>query len=240
MYSLYAGLDKAKDQSYMLYRLSQEQLSKVIFPLGELTKQKAREMARNWNLPVAERKESQEICFLHHTDYRDFLRVELGDQYFKAGDIVDVNGNVIGRHKGLINYTIGQRKGIDQKQKNRETEEQKNKTPLYVVGFDLPDNRLIVGDDTDTFRKEMEVTDLHWAKPNNKFQISNIASNVQVKIRSQAKAVDCLIQNLEGKTQNVTANSVRVVFAEKQRAVTPGQSAVFYVGDEVVGGGKIT
>jgi len=256
-HSLLAGVDKSKDQSYMLYRLNQEQLSTIIFPLGELTKKEVREMAKKWDLPVAEQKESQEICFLQNTDYRDFLRRYLPAEYFESGDIVDMGGNVVGRHEGLMNYTVGQRRGIDQQNPNLETlnpnqiqntkskiqndrhirpdRESTYKSPLYVVGFDRSKNRLIVGEDSKIYKKEMIVSNLNWivSEPT---RYSLLATDLSVKIRSQAKLVGCRIANNESQ---ITNHEIKVVFNEPQRAITPGQSAVFYLGDEVIGGGVI-
>ncbi len=247
-YSLLAGVDKSKDQSYMLYRLNQEQLSKVVFPLGELTKKEVRGLAKKWDLPVAEQKESQEICFLQNTDYRDFLRRYLPAEYFESGDIVDMGGNVVGRHEGLMNYTVGQRKNINQTQNLkpktqnvvagslpiRRTTKQ-SKKPLYVVGFDRSKNRLIVGEDSKIYKKEMIVSNLNWivSEPT---RYSLLATDLSVKIRSQAKLVGCRIANNESQ---ITNHEIKVVFNEPQRAITPGQSAVFYLGDEVIGGGVI-
>ncbi len=270
-YKLLVGVDDSKDQSYMLYRLNQDQLAKIIFPLGEMTKKEVRAKAVEWNLPVKEKAESQEICFFGDSDYRKFLRRYLPAEYFKVGDIVDVAGNVVGRHEGLVNYTIGQRKGVDQKLKNRKTEEQKNitkevttptgqgisanKQPMYVIGFDIENNRLIVGENQEIFQEEMIVGNTHWIVPKTT-SYSLLATNCTVKIRSQAKKVSCKIQlenqgtkeqknkkshsglDPESIGQNIE-DSIRVIFDEPQRAVTPGQSAVFYDGDEVLGGGVI-
>ncbi|OQB06225.1 MAG: tRNA-specific 2-thiouridylase MnmA [bacterium ADurb.Bin212] len=255
IYHLLAGFDNSKDQSYMLYRLNQEQLSKVIFPLGELTKKEVRELAKKWDLPVAEKKESQEICFLQNTDYREFLKNEVKDSCIESGDIVDTGGNIVGRHEGLINYTIGQRRGINQQLKNRETKELKNvntvipsdsqvlreaeeslydKKPLYVAGFDRSKNRLIVGEDSEIYKKEMVVSNLSWINVPTHYPLP--ATNLSVKIRSQAKSVGCKIKN---SGLRIKQGTIKVIFDEPQRAVTPGQSAVFFIGDEVIGGGTI-
>lgn len=240
IYHLLAGVDDSKDQSYMLYRLRQDQLSKVIFPLGELTKKKVRVLAKKWGLPVAEQKESQEICFLQNTDYRAFLKDEIGESFFKKGDIVDTRGNIVGRHEGLINYTIGQRKSINQNSKIKNqnySSKSNNIKPLYTVGFDVESNRLIVGENEEIFKKEMVVGNLNWI---NKFRNREIdkSINLKVKIRSQAKRVKCRIINEETTRLN-TDDTKKVIFDEPQRAVTPGQSAVFYSGDKVIGGGTI-
>ena len=223
---LFKGCDDKKDQSYMLYSLSQDQIRKVIFPIGSMAKKEVRALATRWQLPVHEKPESQEICFFGDRDYRTFLRRYLPGKYFKSGDIVDISGKKLGEHEGLINYTIGQRKGIDQKIFSGG-----DKDPLYVVGYDLKKNQLIVGHDEDVYRQEMIVGDLHWIDP--KSNSSKLkAKSLTVKIRYQHPAVECQVKNISNK-------ELRVKFKKPQRATTPGQSAVFYLGDEVVGGGVI-
>jgi len=225
-FHLYKGLDETKDQSYMLYRLNQNQLSKVIFPIGEMEKKDVRELAVKWDLPVKEKPESQEICFFADRDYRAFLKRYLDEKFFASGDIVDKNGRIIGRHDGLLNYTIGQRRLIDQLVSEGEKE------PLYVIGFDKEKNQLIVGIDIDIYKKEMVVGDFRWVDsvPTN-YPLPT--TNLSVKIRYRHPDVEVkTIEQYDNET-------IRVVFEKKQRAITPGQSAVFYVGDEVVGGGII-
>lgn len=243
---LLKGVDDNKDQSYFLYRLNQEQLSRIIFPLGEMTKDETRALAKKWNLPVFEKRESQEICFIKDKDFRQFLRRNIPEKYFKTGNIVNLEGDVLGKHSGLINYTIGQRKGIDQISDNRcqitdnriqitdiSRQTAENKQPLYVVGFNVPKNQLIVGDDSEIYKKEMIVGDLSWI--NSSCQLSVISyQNIKVKIRYRHPAVDCKIKNTDNSKQ------ITVEFSKLQRAITPGQSAVFYLGDEVLGGGIIS
>jgi len=219
-YHLYKGVDGTKDQSYMLYRLNQKQLSHLHFPLGEMTKKEVRAKAVTWDMPVKEKPESQEICFFGDKDYRDFLKRYLDKKYFLEGDIITTDKKVVGKHKGLSNYTIGQRKGVDQNLKL----DKKEKNPLYVVGFDVENNQLIVGDDKDIYKGEMEVSNLNWIT-------SNDMSAVEVKIRYGHDAVKCKIE--------IKNDKVNVIFDKPERAITPGQSAVFYKGDEVIGGGII-
>ncbi|MFA6963308.1 MAG: tRNA 2-thiouridine(34) synthase MnmA [Patescibacteria group bacterium] len=220
-YRLFRGKDKNKDQSYFLWQLGQEQLSKIIFPLGEMTKDRVRALAKEKNLPVYEKVESQEICFVAD-DYREFLKRHLPPEYFESGRIVDQKGYTVGQHEGLVNYTIGQRKGISQSA-SQLASESVNRQPLYVVGFNLEKNELIVGENADTSRSEMIVADAYI----NKFE------DVKVKIRYRAEAVTCTVKSL------IPNSSFLIQFETPQRAVTPGQSAVFYCGDEVVGGGII-
>lgn len=225
-FKLLKGIDETKDQSYMLYSLSQDQLGKIIFPVGGMRKRDVRALAIKWDLSVKEKPESQEICFFGEKDYRSFLKRYLPEKYFKFGDIVDISGKKLGKHEGLINYTIGQRKGIDQKIFSGG-----DKDPLYVVGYNLPQNQLIVGEDKDVYKQEMIVGDLHWI--NSKSDSSKFkAKRLTVKIRYQHSAVECHVKNISNK-------ELRVKFKKPQRAITPGQHAVFYLGDEVVGGGLI-
>ncbi len=245
-YHLLRGVDEHKDQSYFLYRLNQEQLSKIIFPVGEYTKDEVRAMAKKWDLPVHEKKESQEICFVQEKDYREFLRKNIAENYFKSGDIVDLSGNIVGKHDGLINYTVGQRKGIEQT-KGLQISNSKflisnqnpspkiqvpkpgDKSPLYVVGFDVKKNYLIVGEDKDIYKDQMTIKDVHLIRNHESRMMNN--GEIQVKIRYRHEAVPC---------KTIIQNSKFIIqFKEPQRAITPGQSAVFYNGDEVLGGGVI-
>lgn len=223
---LFKGCDDKKDQSYMLYSLSQDQLGKIVFPVGGMRKRDVRALAIKWDLPVKEKPESQEICFFGDRDYRTFLRRYLPGKYFKSGDIVDISGKKLGEHQGLINYTIGQRRGLEQAVWSKEYGDKK---PLYVVAFDVGKNQLIVGEDKDVYSDEMVVTDLNFIH-DSQFIIHN--SNLTVKIRYQHPAVECQVKNISNK-------ELRLKFKKPQRAITPGQSAVFYLGDEVVGGGLI-
>ncbi len=246
-YHLFKGKDELKDQSYFLYRLNQEQLKHILFPVGEYTKDQVRAMAKKWHLPVYNKRESQEICFIHDKDFRDYLKRNISASYFKSGDIVDAKGNVLGRHEGLINYTIGQRKGVDQTQ-NLKVKPQNygnhsvaglsdkqlantNKQPLYVIGFDKRKNRLMVGEDTLVHQTNMIVKNISWTNKNIESGILNSA-DIKIKIRYRHPAVPC--------AASIQHSAVRIQFKEPQRAITPGQSAVFYFGDEVLGGGIIS
>jgi tRNA-uridine 2-sulfurtransferase len=212
-YKLLKGKDSKKDQSYVLYRLTQDQLAHTLFPLGEMTKHKVREKAKELELPVAEKPESQEICFVEDDDYGRFIRAN-APELVKPGDIVDVNGKVVGRHEGIAFYTIGQRKGIGHHRG----------APKYVIGIDPAKNTVIIGDDEDTLKSELVATNLTF--------ISGVAPSEQLvifaKIRYNASEAEATLYT-DG----------RVVFKHPQRAVTPGQSVVFYQGEEVLGGGII-
>ncbi|MCL5410672.1 MAG: tRNA 2-thiouridine(34) synthase MnmA, partial [Patescibacteria group bacterium] len=175
-FHLLKGKDDKKDQSYFLYRLNQDQLKHIIFPVGEFIKEETRALAKKWNLPVHEKKESQEICFIQEKDYRDFLKKNISEGYFKEGDIVDLDDNVVGKHQGLINYTIGQRRGIEQSIGL----EKRNKEPLYAIGFNLEKNRLIVGKDQEVFSDSMSLSDLSWVREEN---LSKILERKKVKVK---------------------------------------------------------
>ncbi len=239
-YHLYGGVDDSKDQSYMLYRLNQKQLSYSHFPLGGMTKKEVRAKAVEWDIPVKEKPESQEICFFGDKDYRHFLKRYLNKSFFKMGKIVTTSGEVVGQHQGLINYTIGQRKGVSQEMTNKisNSKSKKNdnvppqtpydKRALYVVGFDVEKNQLIVGDDKEIYKEGMTVSDVHWISGCHPEQG---AESLEVKIRYQHNSVKCKIE--------LDDNKINVIFDKPQRAITPGQSAVFYSDDEVLGGGTI-
>ncbi len=213
---LLKGIDQRRDQSYFLYSLTQEQLGHTFFPLGNLTKISVKEIAADMKLPVAS-SESREICFIPDNNYSRFLQKNSSSST-KPGVIKDLRGNALGEHRGIINYTIGQRKrlGISAKQ------------PLYVVAIDSETNTVVVGEKREIYSQECIITEVNWTATSG---ISG-AMQVRVKIRylhSEAEAV----LTLEGRGR------VRVKFNEPQMAITPGQSAVFYDGDVVLGGGII-
>jgi len=216
-YRLYKGIDRQKDQSYMLYMLGQEELASVLFPLGELTKQQVREIAAAKKLRVADKKESQEICFIPDNDYRAFLKREY-PQARQPGDIVSASGRKLGRHSGIVNYTVGQRKGLGLT----------TPRPLYVVQLDARRNIVIVGEEGETYSSGLLAGQLHFVSGDAPAEDTEI----QVKIRYRAAAVPAILFP-------PADNRARVIFKEQQKAVTPGQSAVFYRGVEVFGGGLI-
>jgi tRNA-specific 2-thiouridylase len=202
--------DAAKDQSYFLYRLGQDQLATVLFPLGGLTKSRVREMAREADLPVHDRRESQ-----------DFYGGDLGDIVGPgagAGDIVDRDGRLLGRHRGVHHYTVGQRKGLGLA----------GPAPLYVVAIDAARNRLVVGPESETLRRAAVIGDCVWGP----FEAPAGRFEAAVKVRSAARPVAAAVVPLE-------AGRCRIDFAAPVAAVAPGQSAVLYDGDTVLGGGVI-
>lgn len=214
---LLKGVDSRKDQSYVLYVMKQEELSRTIFPLGELTKEKTREIARELGLETATRPESQEICFVGDDKYPDFIK-EFSPESLDPGPIVDTTGKVIGEHRGIAFYTIGQRKrlGIS------------SLKPHYVVRIDRLENTVVVGSKEEAMKKNFRVAALNWIAV--EFLLSPL--RVHVKVRSTMKEVPATITpEKEGR--------VFVEFDEPQWAPAPGQSAVFYDSDMVVGGGVI-
>jgi tRNA-specific 2-thiouridylase len=221
-HQLLRARDDSKDQSYFLWGLTQEQLSRSEFPLGELTKEEVRALARAVNLPVAEKPESMELCFVPKGNYVQFIHAYAAESGTPvsdaAGEIVTQDGEVLGRHNGIHNYTIGQRKGLGFA----------SAKPVYVLALDPQNNRVIVGDDGELRKTEFGVETTNWI---------SIAEPVQpirayVKIRHKHEAAPATIELLPD-------NRARIVFDSPQRAVTPGQAAVFYNGDVVLGGGWI-
>lgn len=216
-FELLKAVDAAKDQSYVLHVLDQERLSHALFPLGDYTKPQVRELARQFALPVADRPESQDLCFLGNGDYRQFLRRNAPD-IVKPGVILDTEGQVIGKHQGLAFYTIGQRKGL-----GVITSE-----PLYVIDKDIHQNALIIGHKDDLGISELIAARMQW--------ISGIAPyepiRSKVKIRYKAQEAWAWVTPIEDK-------SVRIAFDQTLRDITPGQAAVLYDGEVCLGGGII-
>lgn len=217
-YLLLKGEDERKDQSYVLYGLTQEQLAHTLFPLARYTKEEIRAKAAALHLKVADKPESQEICFVPDNNYKNFIRARLGTQAFPPGDFVNLQGEVLGRHRGLPFYTVGQRKGLGLALGY----------PAYVVALDPAQNRVVVGREDEVFQPGL------YAKEHNFIAIPALteAMEVQAKIRYSAVPAAAVITPLAD-------GRVRVIFAKPQRAATPGQAVVYYLGDLVVGGGTI-
>lgn len=216
-YMLRKGADASKDQSYFLYVLTQKQLSRTLFPLGSLTKAEVREIAAQQDLIVARKKESQDICFVPGGDYAGFIRGYTGREY-PSGDFVDRTGNVLGTHKGIINYTIGQRKGLGLALRK----------PAYVLELDTSSNRVILGDNEDLFIRELTVRDFNWVS--SPMPESSIRASARIRYRHHEAPAEIV---------PLSPDTVKIIFDEPQRAVTRGQSAVVYDGDYVIGGGII-
>jgi tRNA-specific 2-thiouridylase len=212
------GRDLKKDQSYFLFSLRQDQLARAIFPLGEKTKCDTREVARHCRLKTADKEESMEICFVPDNDYGNFLRLSNLAQNHR-GEITDVHGNVLGHHDGIEFYTIGQRRGLGIT----------TPKPVYVVELDAENNRVVVGDESALECDEFNATNCNWIS----FDKLTEPTEVIAKIRYNHTGTPA--------TLTPTGNgSARVKLHSAQRAVTPGQAAVFYQDDLVVGGGWIT
>jgi tRNA-specific 2-thiouridylase len=214
---LLKGVDRTKDQSYFLARLTQNQLSQALFPLGTYTKNQVRGMAKAQGLLFLEERESQELCFIRHQSYREFLS-HMGGFESKPGAIVTAGGEVVGTHRGLHAYTVGQRRGIGIP----------GPEPYYVVRLDNEQNRLVVGPESELTEKGCLVARINWigvAAPDGPLA-------VQTRIRYRHRAAGSVVTPL-GKER------ARVAFSHPQCAVTPGQGAVFYQGERVLGGGWI-
>jgi tRNA-specific 2-thiouridylase len=221
-YELLRAKDASKDQTFFLFGLKQEQMSRTDFPLGELDKTAVREIARRATLPVAEKPDSQEICFVPSGSYVKFISAYLGERgetlSEDEGDLVTTSGEVIGRHRGVHNYTVGQRKGLGIAAGK----------PLYVVELDRASNRVIVGDDSELRTNLCEIRDVNWIS----FGKLEEPIRAMVKIRHRHEPAAATVDPVD-------ETNARIIFDEPQRAVTPGQAAVCYSGDVVLGGGWI-
>ena len=215
-YHLYKAIDTKKDQSYFLYRLDQIQLSRIILPLGEMTKNQVRQLADENSLPV-NTAESQDICFLQGEDYHSFLESHFE---FSPGNIVNEQNEVVGRHRGIGRYTIGQRHGLNVA----------SNTPLYVLSIDPADNRVVVGNESSLLKPSVKIKDVHWISGS----WPDVTQSLSARIRYRMADSDISILEQNGQT------SATITFERPVRAVTPGQSAVIYRCDEVLGGGIIT
>jgi len=216
--------DKSKDQTYFLFGLTQEQLSRTLFPLGGMTKPEVRELARKHNLLIAEKPDSQEICFVPGGDYKSFLEAYLTEQGENptraevAGELVTTDGKVIGEHAGVHNFTVGQRKGLGVA----------TGSPLYVIQIKNDTRQVVVGKDKELYSRTLRVHRVNLISMAELIHPTRVA----VKIRHKHQPAPALIES-------AGPDEVRVTFDEPQRAITPGQAAVFYDGDIVVGGGWI-
>ena len=216
-YILKKGVDKTKDQSYVLYSLTQEQLKHSLFPLGSLSKNEVREIALENGFVNAKKKESQDICFVPDGDYAGFIERYLGKTY-PEGDFVDFDGNVLGRHKGLIRYTIGQRKGLGLALPK----------PMYVCKLCTDNNSVMLGDNADLFSNTLDAYDINLIT----------TDKLDSSIRAEAKVR--YSQNAQKATVWQTDdNELHIEFDEPQRAITSGQAVVLYDGETVIGGGTI-
>jgi len=206
-----------KDQTYVLYNLTQDQLSHILMPLGDYNKEQVREIARELDLRTANKPESQEICFVEDNDYGRFISERRGEEV-KPGFFVDTEGNKLGTHRGIAHYTVGQRKGLGIAFGK----------PMYVVEILQDKNLVVLGDEAEVFSRELIASKINFIA----FEQLEGPIEIKAKIRYSAKEAKAMITPIE-------ADKVKVVFEEPQRAITPGQAVVFYQGDILVGGGTI-
>lgn len=216
-YVLKKGVDSKKDQSYVLYTMTQEQLKHTLMPLGDFTKEEVREIAKEKDLPVADKPESQEICFITDETYGEFLRKYIPEGA-KRGPIINREGEVIGEHQGIISYTIGQRKGMGITAKE----------PLYVIAIDKERNTVVAGKERDVYGDELIANNVNYVA----------AAGLKEPIKLNAK-IRYLHQASSALVSPLSKGEVKVKFDKPQWAITPGQAVVFYDGDNVVGGGTI-
>ncbi len=220
IYTLQTGKDREKDQSYFLYHLTQAKLRHILFPVGDLTKTEVFALAKKWGLKTtSDKKESQGTCFFPEREPQDFLTRHLPPSSLKHGEIQTLTGKVVGRHKGLSLYTVGQRRGVDLGGMAE---------PHYVVGFDRTANILVVGTDSETFTKKMRVADLSWVS--GEPPQAELHTAVRIRYRSEPYPATVVFNG----------DLAEVEFDQPVRAITPGQAAVFYDGEIVLGGGTIT
>jgi tRNA-specific 2-thiouridylase len=228
-YQMSRGADHSKDQTYFLFGLKQEQLARTDFPLGGYTKPQVRELARELGLPVAAKPDSQEICFVPNGDYAAFI-----DAYFRErgiapektqGEIRDTNGRVLGEHTGVHHFTVGQRRGLRVAAGE----------PLYVIATEPASQRVIVGRDEDLLRAKLSAKDMNWISIAPGTVTAGAPIRAQVKIRNRHLAAEATVYPIG----NNDATRIEIHFDEPQRAVTPGQAAVLYDGELVLGGGWI-
>ena len=213
-YKLKKAVDISKDQSYFLYSLGQEQLKHLMLPLGELTKGRVREMAGGLELPTSSRRDSQDVCFIPDDDYRKFIAKHIT---LRVGEIVDINGKVLGKHEGLALYTVGQRQGLGLT----------SKEPLYVLELDAENNRVVAGSREQALHNTLIARDLSWVSG----EAPQEPMVITARIRYRAPEVAAELHPGE--------NNAEVRFMQPQMAIAPGQSVVFYRGDIVLGGGVI-
>lgn len=209
--------DKSKDQTYVLYSLTQDQLRRTKMPLADYTKAQIREIAEELKFTNANRPDSQDICFIPDGDYASFIKRNT-DALVQEGDYTDINGNVLGKHKGVIHYTIGQRKGLGIALGK----------PAFVISKDVAENKVVIGDEEHLFSTKVRIKDLNFIP----FETLNGELKVTAKLRYRHKEAPAILRMID-------QNTAELEFSEPQRAAAPGQAAVFYDSDIVIGGGTI-
>ena len=217
-YYIKKGKDEKKDQSYVLYGLKQETLSKTIFPLGKYSKEEIREIAKEAKLPVFDKKDSQDICFIPDGNYVGFIEKYTGKK-FEKGPFVSSDGKLLGTHNGIIGYTVGQRKGLGIAAE----------MPYYVLRKNIEQNSIVLGREEELYSKRFKIRDLNFMP----FETLMSPIKLKVKTRYKQKEKDAILFPIDEKTAEAE-------FIEEQKAITPGQAAVFYDGDILLGGGIIT
>ena len=224
-YLLRKGLDASKDQSYVLYTLTQAQLARILFPLGGLSKPQVRELAGEEGFANANKSESQDICFVPDGDYAAVIRSYAGRE-FPEGDYVDLDGNVIGKHRGIIHYTIGQTRGLGQAFGEKR----------YVCRIDADKNQVVLGRNEDVFAQCAKAVNFNWRSGEAPEGEIRCRARVRYNQKEQWATVRPIKSNADGEDRG---DAVEIIFDEPQRAITPGQAAVLYDGDIVLGGGTI-
>lgn len=216
-YKLKKAIDDTKDQTYALYNMTQEQLKRTLFPVGDYSKKDIRAIAEELKLIVADKPDSQEICFVDDNDYGGFIKRSL-NKPIKKGSFINTSGDIIGTHRGIIYYTIGQRKGLGIAFGK----------PMYVININAATNTIMLGDGEEVYKDSLIANDLNFI--NGKYPKGKMS--VKAKIRYLAKETPVIIQMIK-------EDEIKVDFENEQKAITPGQSVVFYIEDEVIGGGII-
>lgn len=217
-HELCKGLDPDKDQSYFLFTMRQKDLSRSLFPIGGFEKKQVRELAKRLELAVADKPDSQEICFVQSRSYKDFVEKEAPPELLRPGNIVNPEGTLLGTHTGLHQFTIGQRKGLGVNSKD----------PLFVLALNPERDEVVVGKEELLFRKRCTVAHVNWVSPPNLHETTEFAAKIRYRAKESPVRVSPLLDN-----------RVEVEFEIPQRAITPGQAIVFYRGEQVIGGGWI-
>ena len=227
-FRLRKGTDETKDQSYFLFELGQKELSKIIFPNGDRAKEEIKNIAQDLGFESLSERESQEICFIPDNNYRDFIENCTENTYFHPGNIVDRKGNIVGRHRGIHSVTIGQRKGLNIA----------SERPYYVLEIDKDNNEVIVGREEDQFFDGLIAGNVSWISPDYA-AAGNLRATTHIRYRHRGVESEITIQDDQEEGKDLNKNSVSVRFETPQKAVAPGQAAVFYQRDYLIGGGWI-